>query len=58
MGAVCAVSARLAAIASRVVGRRVRLTCGTVGTVTRVDGRGMHVTVRGIRAEDVTEWLD
>jgi hypothetical protein len=54
----CAVSARLAAIASRVVGRRVRLKCGTVGTVTRVDGRGMSVTVRGIRTDDVTEWLD
>lgn len=51
-------SRALAAVAARVVGRRVRLRNGTTGTVTRVTARGMTLAVPGIRADDVAEWLD
>ncbi len=53
-----AASGRLAAIASRAVGRRVRLSNGLVGTVTRVTGTGLVVKVEGVTAEDVDAWLD
>lgn len=44
----------LAALAARTVGRRVKLTGGHVGTVTRVTGAGYVVAVRDLHAEDVT----
>lgn len=44
----------LAALAARTVGRRVRLTGGCVGTVTRVTGQGYTVAVPGLTAEEVT----
>lgn len=47
-------SASLAALAARTVGRRVRLTDGREGTVTRVTAAGYVVAVPGLRAEDVT----
>lgn len=51
-------SGTLAALAARAVGRRVRLRSGTVATVTRVTGRGLTVTVSGVTAVDIAEWLD
>lgn len=49
------VSARaLAALASRTVGRRVELSGGIRGTVTRVTGRGYVVTVPNLTHDDVT----
>lgn len=47
-------SRAIGAMASRVVGRRVRLTGGHVGTVTRVTAAGMTVAVPGLTAEEVT----
>lgn len=44
----------LAALASRAVGRRVRLAGGHVGTVTRVTGSGYVVTVPGLTHREVT----
>jgi preprotein translocase subunit YajC len=44
----------LAALAARTVGRRVRLPCGLVGTVTRVTARGYTVSVPGLTSEHVT----
>lgn len=44
----------LAALAARTVGRRVRLPCGLVGTVTRVTGSGYVVAVRDLTSEQVT----
>lgn len=49
---------RLAAIAAGVVGRRVKLRNGMVGTVSRVNQQGLTVLVPGIRAEDIERWLD
>lgn len=51
-------STRLAAIAATVVGRRVKLRNGAVGTVVRVNQQGLTVQVPGIRADDISEWLD
>ncbi len=53
-----AASDRLAAIASRTVGRRVTLTGGHTGTVTGVTGRGMVVKLEGVTVDDVTSWQD
>lgn len=50
--------AALAALAARYVGRRVRLTTGQIGTVSRVTREGLTVAVPGILAEDVAEYLD
>lgn len=47
-------SAALAALAARAVGRRVKLTTGHTGTVTRVTGAGYVVTLAGLTREDVT----
>ena len=47
-------SRELAALASRTVGRRVRLATGQVGTVTRVTATGYTVAVRDLTADDVT----
>lgn len=44
----------LAALAARTVGRRVKLTGGHTGTVTRVTARGYTVAVSGLTSEDVT----
>ena len=44
----------LGALASRTVGRRVEITGGMVGTVTRVTGRGYVVTVPNLHHDDVT----
>lgn len=49
---------QLAALAARCVGRRVRLHGGHVGTVTRVTGEGLTVSVRGVRAADIAAYLD
>lgn len=51
-------SRALAAVAARVVGRRVRLCNGATGTVTRVTGAGLSVTIAGVRADDIAEWID
>lgn len=51
-------SRALAAMAARVVGRRVRLRNGATGTVTRVTGAGLVVAIPGIRADDIAEWID
>lgn len=51
-------SAKLAALAARIVGRRVRLKTGQEGTVTRVTAAGLTVAVPGIRADDIERWLD
>lgn len=44
----------LAALATRTVGRRVRLAGGHVGTVTRVTARGFTVSVPGLTSGEVT----
>lgn len=49
---------RLAAIAARTVGRRVRLRGGYVGTVTRVTAQGLTVAIPGITADDIDGWED
>lgn len=49
---------RLASIAARTVGRRVQLTGGHTGTVTRVTGAGLTVKLEGVTADDVEHWLD
>lgn len=49
---------RLAAIAARTVGRRVKLRNGAVATVTRVTAQGLVVSIGGITAEHIKEWLD
>lgn len=64
---------RLAAIASRTVGRRVELAPhldawmrgARYGTVTRVTGAGLTVvtdrgplTLRGLKSDDIGRWLD
>lgn len=52
-------SRALGALAARIVGRRVTLRSAVrTGTVTRVTGRGMTVTITGVRAEDVAAWLE
>lgn len=47
-------SAALKALAARTVGRRVRLTTGQTGTVTRVTAAGYVVAVPGLTHEEVT----
>lgn len=47
-------SRALAALAARAVGRRVRLPCGRVGTVTRVNARGYVVSLAGLTGDAVT----
>lgn len=47
-------SAALAALAARAVGRRVRLEDGHTGTITRVTAAGYTVAVPGLTHEDVT----
>lgn len=47
-------SVALAALASRVTGRRVRLSCGLTGTITRVTAAGYTVAVPGLTHEEVT----
>lgn len=49
---------RLAAIAARTVGRRVKLRNGAVATVTRVTAQGLTVSIGGIRAEHIERWMD
>lgn len=64
---------RLAAVAARMIGRRVELAPhldawmrgARFGTVTRVTAQGMTVvtdrgklTVRGLKADDIQRWLD
>ena len=49
---------RLAAIAAQCVGRRVKLRNGAVATVTRVNAKGLTVSIDGIRAEHIERWLD
>jgi hypothetical protein len=49
---------RLAALAAQYVGRRVRLKCGCVGTITRVTREGFTVAVPAITSEDVYQYLD
>ena len=49
---------RLAAIAAQLVGRRVELRNGAVGTVTRVTPQGLTVAIPGIRADDIKRWMD
>lgn len=51
------VSRALAAVAARVVGRRVRVRRGCTGTVTRVTGRGMTIMITGVTAADL-DWLE
>lgn len=57
-------SARLAALAARVVGRPVRVKCPGcgadqyAGTVTRVTGQGFTVAVPGLTHRDVTFLAD
>lgn len=51
-------SRAIAALASRAVGRRVRLRGGHTATVTRVTGRGLTVTVVGILPGDIETYLD
>lgn len=47
-------TAALAALAARTVGRRVKLACGREGTVTRVTAAGYVVALAGLTREDVT----
>lgn len=47
-------SRELAALATRTVGRRVRLAGGLIGTVTRVTATGYVVAVPHLKAGDVT----
>ncbi len=49
---------RLATIAARTVGRRVTLTTGQTGTVTRVTGTGLVVKLEGVTAADIARWED
>lgn len=51
-------SGALAALAARAVGRRIRLTTGQTGTITRVTGRGYVVSVTGVTARDIAAYLD
>lgn len=51
-------SAALAALAARAVGRRVRLHNGTRGTITRVTRHGFVVAVDRITHDDIAEYLD
>jgi preprotein translocase subunit YajC len=51
-------SRAIAELAARAVGRRVRIRGGHIATVTRVTGRGLTVTVAGIRGEDIETYLD
>lgn len=51
-------SRALASLASRYVGRRVRLKSGAVATISRVTAQGFTVTIAGIRAEDIARYLD
>lgn len=44
----------LQALAARTVGRRVRLTSGQTGTVTRVTAQGFTVALAGLTSADVT----
>ena len=49
---------RLAALAAQYVGRRVKLTCGCAGTISRVTPQGFTVTIRGITSADIERYLD
>lgn len=51
-------SRALATLAARYVGRRVRLRTGQTGTISRVTGRGFSVTIVGLTARDIAEYLD
>lgn len=52
-------SRALAALAARYVGRRVRLrTPAEIATVSRIDGRGIFLTIGPLRGDDIAEYLD
>lgn len=48
----------LANLAAQYVGRRVKLTTGTEGTITRVTGRGFTVAVPNVTDADIAAYLD
>jgi hypothetical protein len=49
---------RFAALAAQMVGRRILLKNGGLGTVTRVTSKGLTVTIPGILPEHIEKWLD
>ncbi len=51
-------STALAAIAARYVGRRVRLTTGQTGTITRVTSRGYVIKIEHVLDADIGAYLD
>ncbi len=48
----------LSTLASRAIGRRLKLTCGCEVTVTRVTGHGLTVKRTGVTAGDIRTYLD
>ncbi len=51
-------SAALAALAARAVGRRVRLHNGTTGTITRVTRHGYVIAVDRVTHDEIDAYLD